>query len=233
MRRVGGTFNGTGADLYLCIGFVPDWVKIWNLEGTQGISLEWNIGMMRAKEVVEGLQFTGADVACAALTIGTGLLPYYGGDTLTSTQAGTVTYAEGSYLKWDPVDYRFYSGNSPHGLGDAVAYDITTWTLDTAASNTGHFNEDVNGTYIGEGSKIVIDGKSYTIVALTATQGEGDDEVELSHSVKSGDVQYVSGMYSMKPMIGGETTAEGFLISNTTVNVNDQMCVFEAGKYDN
>ena len=231
MRRVGGTFNGTGANLYLCIGFVPDWVKVWNLEGTQGISLEWNINMMRAAETVEGLQFTGADVACAALTIGTGLLPHYGGVTLTSTQAGTVTYGEGVYLKWDPVDYRFYSGNSPHGLGDAVAYDIVKWTLDTAASNTGHFNEDVNGTYIGEGSKIVIDGKKYTIVACS--NGEDTDEVTLSHSVKSGEIQYISGMYDMKPMIEGETTAEGFLIYDATVNVNDQMCCFEAGKYDN
>jgi len=233
MRRVGGVFNGTGADLYLCIGFVPDWVQIWNLEGTQVIRLDWNIGMMRASEVVEGLQFTGADVAAAALTKGNGLLPYFGGDTLTATQAGTVTYGEGAYLKWDNVDYRHFSGNSPHGLGDAVAVDIDSWTLDTAANNTGHFNEDVTGTYIGEGSKIIIDGKVYTIVALTATQGEAADEVTLSHSMKSGDVQSIGGMYSMKPMIEGEVTSEGFLISNTTVNVNDAICAFEAGKYDN
>lgn len=233
MRRVGGTFNGTGADLYLCIGFVPDWVTIWNCEGTQVIRLDWNIGMMRSGEIVEGIQFTGADVAAAALTKGNGLLPYYGGVTLTATQAGTTTYGEGAYLKWDNVDYRHYSANSPHGLGDAVATDIVSWTLDTTANYTGHFNEDVNGTYIGEGSPIIIDGKKYTIVALTATEGEGDDEVTLSHSVKSGDVQFIGGMYSMKPMIEGETTPEGFLISNTTVNVDGAICSFEAGKYDN
>lgn len=233
MRRVGGVFNGTGADVYLCIGFVPDWVRVWNLEGTQRILLEWNALMMRSAEVVEGIQLTAADQTAAALTKGNGLLPYYGGDTLTATQAGTVTYGEGVYLKWDNVDYRHYSGNSPHGLGDAVAVDIGSWTLDTAANNTGHFNEDVNGTYVGEGSKIIIDGKVYTIVALTAGAGEADDEVTLSHSVKSGDVQFIGGMYSMKPMIEGEVTSEGFLISNTTVNVNDALCAFEAGKYDN
>jgi len=233
LRRIGGVFNGTGADLYLGIGFVPDWVTIWNLEGTQVIRLDWNIGMMRSAEIVEGIQFTGADVAAAALTKGTGLLPYFGGDMLTATQAGIVTYGEGVYLKWDNVDYRHYSGNSPHCLGDAVAVDIDSWILDTAANNTGHFNEDVAGTYVGEGSKIIIDGKVYTIVALTATEGEAADEVTLSHSVKSGDVQFIGGMYSMKPMIEGEVTSEGFLISNTTVNVNDATCSFEAGKYDN
>lgn len=233
MRRVGGVFNGTGADVYLCIGFFPDWVRVWNLEGTQRILLEWNIGMMRAAEVVEGIQLTAADQTAAALTKGNGLLPYYGGETLTSTMAGTTTYGEGVYLKWDNVDYRHYSANSPHGLGDAVATDIVSWTLDTAANNTGHFNEDVTGTYIGEGSPIIIDGKKYSIVALTATQGEASDEVTLSHSVASGDVQFIGGMYSVKPMIEGETTSEGFLISNTTVNVNDALIAFEAGKYDN
>jgi hypothetical protein len=231
MRRVGGIFNGTGADLYLCIGFVPDWVTIWNNEGTQVIRLDWNWSMMRSSEIVEGIQFTGADVAAAALTKGAGVLPYYGGVTLTSTQAGTTTYGEGVYLKWDNYDYRKYSGNDGNGLGDAVAEDIVKWTLDTAASNTGHFNEDVNGTYIGEGSNIIIDGKMYTIVTISG--GESSDEVLLSHSVKSGEVQFIGGMYSMKPMIAGETTPEGFVIKNTTVNVNNAICSFEAGKYDN
>lgn len=232
MRRVGGLFNGTGADLVVCIGFVPDWVKIWNLEGTQIIRLDWNKNMMRAGEVVEGLQFTGADVACAALTIGTGLLPYFGGVSLTSTQAGTTTYGEGSYLKWDHNDYRKLAANSPSGLGDASTVDIDTWTLDTAAANTGHFNAGVSETYIGEGSRIIIDGREYSIVSLT-TDGDGSDQVTLSHSVSSGEIQFISGMYDFKPMVAGEVTAEGFLIANTTVNVNDALCAFEAGKYDN
>lgn len=232
MRRIGGTFNGTGADVYLCIGFVPDWVRVWNLEGTQRIMLEWNINMMRAAEVVEGIQLTAADQTAAALTIGTGLLPYYGGVTLSSTLAGTTTYGEGVYLKWDHNDYRKLAANSPNGIGDASTEDIVKWTLDTAAANTGHFNAGVAETYIGEGSKIIIDGKIYSIVALT-TDGDAADQVTLSHSVKTGEIQFIGGMYDFKPMVAGEVTAEGFLISNTTVNVNDAMIAFEAGKYDN
>jgi len=233
MRRIGGVFNGTGATVYLCIGFVPDFVRIWNLEGTARIMLDWNINMMRSTEAVEGFQLTAAAQTAAALTIGTGLLPYYGGDTLTPTMAGTVTYGEGVYLKPDKVDYRYYSGNSPHGLGDAVAVDIVSWTLDTAVAYTGHFNEDVNGTYIGEGSTICIDGRMYSIVALTASQGESSNEVTLSHPVVSGEVQYISGKFDFKPMIAGEVTKEGFKIANTTVNVNDELIAFEAGCYDN
>lgn len=232
MRRVGGTFNGTGADVYLCIGFIPDWVKIWNLEGTQGISLEWNINMMRAGEVVEGLQFTGADVACAALTKGNGLLPYFGGVALTSTTAGTVTYGEGSYLKPDHNDYRYTDTNAPSGIGDASSANVTAWTLGSATNYTGCFDNGVDMTYIDEGSKIIIDGRQYTIVALT-TDGSAANEVTLNYPAKSGDIQFIGGMYDYKPMVAGEVTKEGFLCANTTVNVNDQMCCFEAGKYDN
>lgn len=231
--KVGGTFNGTGADVYICCGFVPDWVRIWNLEGTQRILLEWNKLMQGCAEVVEGIQLTAADQTAAALTKGNGVLPYYGtGSVLTASDVGTTTYGEGVYLAPDNKDYRYYSDNSPHGAGDAVAVDIDTWTLGSAANYTGNFNEDATGTYIGEGSSIIIDGMSYTIVALTAGQGEAANEVTLSHNVSSGVVEYIGGMYSYAPMTAGQVAMDGFLISNTTVNVNDARMAFEAGKYD-
>lgn len=236
MRRIGGTFNGTGADVYLCIGFVPDWVRVWNLEGATLLGLEWNINMMRALEVVEGVQIASEATISArvatALTIGTGLLPYFGGDALDATSAGTTTYGEGVYLKPDNNDYRKLAVNSPDGVGDASTEDIVKWTLDTAAANTGHFNAGVAETYIGEGSKIIIDGRIYAIVALT-TDGDAADQVTLSHPAKTGEIQFIGPMYDYKPMVAGEVTKEGFLIANATVNVNDAMMAFEAGKYDN
>lgn len=223
MKQISGSFNGTGADLVVCLGFVPDFVELFNLEGTQFLSLKWNIEMMRSAEISEGVQFSGADVAASALTAGAGIIPYNGGEILTATTAGTVTYGEGSYLKRDKTDYRY-------GAQDAVADDIDTWTLDSGY--TGHFNEDVTGTYIGEGSEIWIDGKRYFIQSLTAGQGEASTEVTLSHTgVPSGKVQYIGGMYNYKPMIAGETTLAGFKVSNTTINVNDQIVGFVAGTY--
>ncbi len=224
MKTISGSFNGTGAALYLCLGFVPDFVDVYNAEGTQILQAKWNIEMMRTAEISEGIQLSGADVAAAALTAAAGILPYYGRETLTSTMAGTVTYGEGVYLKRDDKDYRYGTD------GDAVADDIDTWTL--TSGYTGYFNEDVTGTYIGEGSYIWIDGLKYAIQSLTAGQGEAAGEVTISHTgIKSGLVEYISGKYGYKPMVSGETTKEGFVIANTTVNVNDEMCSFVAGTY--
>lgn len=230
--RTMGTFNGTGADVYLCIGFVPDYVHVWNLEGTQILEAYWNKGMMGALEVVEGIQNAGAGSTITALTKGTGIHTFFGGTTLAAADVGTTTFGEGVYLKPDAKDYRWNSTDSPHGLYDAVSNTIDTWTLGSAANYTGNFNDDVTGTYIGEGSPICIDGRWYTIVALTAGQGISANEVTLSHNVSSGKVQYIGGMYSTKPMVAGEVTKEGFMIANTTVNVDSARCAFEAGQYD-
>lgn len=225
MSIIGGTFNGTAADLYICLGFLPDWVKVWNMEGTQALQIEWNKNM-RSAEILDGLQLS--ESTFSALTTGNGIKPYYGGTMLDATAAGTVTYGEGSYLKRDDHDYRY--ANGVKGLGDAVADTIDTWTLDSGTA--GHFNEDATGTYIGEGSPICIDGKWYVIAALTAGQGEAASEVTLNVSgVVSGEVQFIGGMYDFVPMVAGEVTKDGFLISNTTVNANNALCAFEAGTY--
>jgi hypothetical protein len=234
--RVGGTFNGTGADLYLCIGFVPDWVHVWNHEATTPIEVVWNKNMMRTAEFVEGMEFqwhaTFGSSDATPLTKGNGILTFIGGTVLTSADVGTTTYAEGVYLKPDYRDYRYNSSDTPHGISDAVADTIDTWTLGSATNYTGNFNEDVTGTYIGEGSPICIDGQWYAIVALAAGAGEAANEVTLSHNVASGTVEYIGGMYSTRPMVAGEVTKDGFLISNTTLNANNNYCSYEAGTYD-
>lgn len=233
MRIVGGRFNGTGADLYVCVGFVPDFVKVWNVESATPCSIEWDKNMTDIL-TIEGVYVDNAGGATQDMAFGEGIAPYFGGETLTTTLAGVTTYGEGVYLKWDDYDYRYYNGNKP--LGDAVAEDIISWTLDTLANRTGHFNEDVTGTYIGEGSKIIIDSpglgpREYTILALTAGQGEAADEVTLNYAAPSGPVRYISGMYSMKPMIAGEVTPAGFLLSMATVNANGNICAFTAGTF--
>jgi hypothetical protein len=118
-----------------------------------------------------------------------------------------------------------------------VADDIISWTLDSATNATGHFNEDVNGTYIGEGSLIIIASPSggkvwypVSILALTAGQGEAANEVTLSYPVPSGDVRLISGMYSYKPMIAGEITPAGFKIDYALTDNN--MCGFVAEQWD-
>lgn len=212
-QKIGRTWNGTGATVYLCFGFVPDAIELEDYELSTNALLRWNRQMLTTAEMAGGMIYTAADVAQDELTSTEGIMPYLGGKTLTSTDVGTVTYGEGVYLKPDDQNYQHYSGNDPNGLGDAVATDITSWTLDSASGKTGHFNEDVNGTYIGEGSLIWIysAGKLYrtAILALTASQGEATSEVTLAYAVPSGDVRFISGMYGMKPMIAGEVTKDG------------------------
>jgi len=233
MKVVSGTFNGTASDLYLCIGFIPDCVTLWNLEDTARVKVEWNAGMTRALEVVDGIQLSALDQQAAALTTGTGVKRYYGGTVLAAADVGTTTFGsvDAIYLKPDYKDYRYPSEvSSPHGLFDAVSQTIDTWTKGTVA-NKGNFNDDVTGTYIGEGSPICIDGKWYSIVGLSSGTGISADEVTLDQTVSSGVVQYIGGMYSTIPMIAGETTKNGFIISNTTLNASDKMCAFVAGNY--
>lgn len=225
-KIVGGRFNGTGTAVVVCCGFVPDFVRIWVPDAADNFARAIYSKNFVSHDAVEGVVMDSDGTSYSEYTYGEGIQPYYGGDTLTATLAGTVTYGNGVYLKWDDKDYRY-------GADDAVSDDIDTWTLDTAATPTGHFNEDVTGTYIGVGSRICIDGKWYTITVLAATEGEGDNEVELNYPAKSGDITYISGKYSMKPMVAGEITPAGFKINATAViNINDEIQVFEAGRYD-
>lgn len=234
MKVIGGSFNGTGAALYLCLGFVPD--KMWFLNmDDPGSAIIWT-KYFNETDNIEGLHFEYGVATQNELTVAAGVRQYYGGTVLSASAAGTTTYGEGVYLKHQPRDYRYGAGLGPSGRsGDAVAETINTWTLDNATNRTGHFNEDVTGTYIGEGSPICIDGKWYRILTLTATQGEAANEVTLNFAAPSGSIQYIGGRYGeWVPMIAGEITKDGILINEiTNLNANNEKIVFEAWQYDN
>lgn len=223
---IAGTFNGTGAALYLCLGFIPDWVRIWSAEDADGGVAYWS-KHMRAAEMLEGWVKSTTN-APSLYTVGLGIQPYEGGDKLTSTEQTSVTYGEGVYLYKDPItDYRTYER-------DAVSADIDSWTLGSSTNKTGNFNDDVTGTYIGEGSQICIDGKWYVITALTAGQGVSANEVTLSRAAPTGDITCITGMYDYIPVPIGKETAAGIKLNATTViNVNDELNFFEAGRYNN
>jgi hypothetical protein len=222
MKRVGGTFNGTGAALYLGIGFVPDWVKVWNMEDGDAARLVWNRNMQRSAEMTEGLlQADDNDTAPDPRTVTDGgIRPFYSNGT-------TVTSASTSYLVLDDDDYR---ESDTYGT-------IDTWTLDTSANRTGHFNLEADTTYIGEGSIIRIREtmgqqiEEAAIVALTSN-GEQADEVTLSRAVTSGDVLFIGRMYDYVGASANTVIPDGFSIHATDViNVSGEMCCFEAGTY--
>lgn len=237
-KLVSGTFNGTGAAVYIGLGFVPDFVRVASITSSVFANIEWNVNM-RVAAALEGVLDTNGNTNLAELAYGAGVAPYHGGDLMTSTNQTSVANGEGVYLWWDRKDYR----NSSTALvnpGDAVGADpIAKFTMDTVANRTGHFNADVVGTYVGIGSRIIIGGCEFTIAALTAGQGISADEVTLSQplgsapSVMAGVVGFISNKYSLIPTPIGKVSTAGFKLSSiTNVNVDNEVQMFVAGTFD-
>ena len=234
MKMIQGHFNGTGADVFLCLGTIPYYIRLWNLEAGTPVTTEWSECMIHDILTCEGITRPADGSAVLDHTFGEGINIYEGGDLMTTTNQTSVTYGEGIYLERDDTDYRSFTNSAAGISGDAATEDITTWTLDTAATPTGHFNGDVTGTYIGEGSLIRIrsnDNKHvYTacITALTAGQGVSANEVTLSRAVPSGKVEFIGGKYGYKPVAIGDVARAGVKIEYATLNVNDAMIGFMA-----
>ena len=243
MKCITGTFNGTGADLFIGLGFVPDKVIVRDITTAAGPSLIWTKNM-RIAAMTEGLLDTDGTTTLASQVAGAGIQPYEGGIQLTSALQTSTGFGEGVYLVKNTNDWRYGINSKPgpnQGSGDAVADTIDTWTLDTAGNRTGHFNEDVTGDYIGAGSPIHIETgygrikiiEKLYIESLTATQGEAADEVTLSRSVVAGRVRYIGAKYDYVPQVVGQTIFAGFKLSMTTpINVNDEVQYFEAYLFD-
>lgn len=210
------TFNGTGAAVYICVGVEPDEVRMLSVEDSEISYLWWNKAM-RCAEVIEGVWVHAATQLGAALTVGTGISPYAGGDIMTTTNQSSTTYGEGVYLEPDPI--QDYKGVDVASAGEV----INAWTLGNSTNKTGNFNKESAHGFIGEGSRIKIDGKWYTITAMT-DGGESANEVTLNAAAPSGVIQQITGMYDLIPVPIGKIAKAGFKISQTTDgNVNDEM----------
>jgi len=208
---VSGTFNGTGADLYVCIGFVPDFVKLFTTETTDEERVFWSINR-RGTETIQGISIDD-DGTVAPDTYATGVAVYRGGDIVSS--ASTV------YIHKDP---------NPDKRSAGTGATIDTWTLDTSGNRSGHWNDVCNTTYVGEGSRICIDGIWYTVISVSSN-GEQSDEVVLNEAAASGTIEALTGMYDYLGMSSGRTKAGFWLDSTCPVNSSGELCYFEAGCY--
>lgn len=248
MKVVAGNCRGTGQIMYLCIGFVPDWVRIYNY-GDAGFALPFALWHKHwsADAWIEGASNIASNMSGKLdLTQAEGIQPYYGGTLMTSTTQPSITYGHANvdFVTWDYCDYRYAAGEGPFPRQDAEGLTIDTWKADTPASYTGSFNDDVVGAYIGPGSRICIEDKWYTITVLAAGAGAVADAVQLSktpvddnsNTLSTGRITYISGMYGNcgYPVARGDVAPAGFKIAAiTNVNVITEMFAFEAGLYDN
>lgn len=214
-----GTFKATGADLYVSLGFVPDWVKIRTLVSTDEERVEWS-KEMRSAEAFGGFDIDD-DGVITPITWGNGVAEDLGAVEITS--ASTVY-----------IGKRADNDMRDAGTGDV----ISAWTLDTPASRTGHFNAGVNTTHVGVGSLVGIGFDSYghaeyaTILAMS-NDGDAANEVTLSKAIKSGSVLSLGPIYDYIGLPAGAITKPGFFIDSTAaINTSGQKCMFEAGTYN-
>lgn len=224
--KVSGVFNGTGAAVYLCVGFVPRRVRLWNLVNSTEYAYEWWAECMRDGTCYEGWLFTNG--VPGAKTAGAGIRQYEGGDLMTSSNQTSVTYGEGIYLGWDLQDYRQNNSYGP------ASGRIDTWTLGNSGNRTGNWNTALvsSGNRIGAGSKIRIKEDSSGLVkeaGVTAmsNQGAAANEVTLTRAIGTGKITFLSGMYDLAPIALGKVTPAGILLSDTTFNTNDDNIAFE------
>jgi hypothetical protein len=227
--KVSGVFNGTGAAAYICLGFNPRKVRLQNIGGTGEFVIEWCAEMLRSHAVAhpEGWLYTNG--APAALAVGAGVRQYEGGDLLTSANQTSVGYGEGVFLGWDLADYR---ANTQYG---ASSGSINRWTLGSSSNRTGNWNvaKVASGARIGAGSRILIREDSSRLIkeagiSAITSDGEVANEVTLTRALGSGDITFISGLYDMAPIALGKVAPAGFLLSDTTLNVNDEAVMFEA-----
>lgn len=82
-----GTCDGTGAAINVCLGFTPEYVKVWNVEdaGSKLPVLEWMRAMAVFSALDEGVKDTGLDDTDYDRTVmaADGIAAYDGGDELT------------------------------------------------------------------------------------------------------------------------------------------------------
>uniref|UniRef100_A0A6M3XJ51 Uncharacterized protein n=1 Tax=viral metagenome TaxID=1070528 RepID=A0A6M3XJ51_9ZZZZ len=236
MRILQGHFLSIGAAHYLCLGAVPLDIKFWGLEGATPDTVEWNRSMIHDILTVEGIMRPTAGGAVVDYAFGEGVAPYEGGDLMTTSNQTNVTYGSGIYIKRDDKDYRHYTNAAAGISGDASTVTINTWTLDTAATPTGHFNGNVAGTYITKGSLIRIQetdvpNRVYEAAITAALSGTGSakNAVTLSRAIPNGKVTFIGGYAGYIPVPIGDVTEPGMKINLTTTPfVSGEMVGFRA-----
>ncbi len=225
MRHTAGTFylQSSSTDTYICVGYIPDWVKVYSSHSNEEMA-HWSVHMMRHASTLSGISHDD-DGAVSADTFETGIQVYRGGETITSANVTANKF----YGKND-LDY------SKDVNADSSTYDtIDKWNLTTG--QTGYWNTECNTSYVGVGSRINIDGKWYVINALTSN-GESSGEVTISESaVASGVIQCITYMYdyAVNAFSAGDISKAGFWIDETSdvLNATSEIAWFECGTYEN
>jgi hypothetical protein len=228
-----GTYVGTGSALTIALGFVPDWVRIQNIDQAEQELLEWDIHFGRAATgaggvVRSGLGSSGANFVALAANAGVAL---YSGGAVNSSSSASVLVPLGMAEAEFERDQR---ANNP-------AAPVLSFQLENAGNRTGKFNAAVDTTYVKVGSPVWIEGQKYFIVALTST-GAASNQVTLERAPTGHGTGNIAGhfrvnrlgyAYDLAPAKVGATLSPGIRILDTTYcNVATQVCALRCGTYE-
>lgn len=221
MKKIAGVFLGSGATRRIGFGFVPDFVTIRNVENANLPQLVWDRAMTVHSRSPEGLiyQHDTDKIAQTVRTRGQGVQRYYGG----------VKIAASAVTDLIPTSEHPEFQGDHRSKGDGGT--INRFTLDHAGNATGHFDAPANTTYVNAGSRILINGKLYTVQAI-ANQGTAANEVTLDRAAEHGRVDYIGYRYDFVSAPVGMTMPAGIVLADQVVNVNNELCFIEAGLYD-
>lgn len=228
MKAFYGVYPGAGTSaLYIGLGFIPDEVEIFNIDQAEGEILRWNRTLLRSTAGYEGRVQTAMAGDESLLTIGAGVIPYYGESQIATASANYIVPASSvAAYAGDMRDK--YSAGSP----------VTAWTLDTSANRTGHFDKEVSTTYVGVGSAVWIkpangiQAKRYVVLGLSSN-GEQSNEVTLNAAAPTGTVEKIEYFSDFVQAPVGTVMPQGIVINDTTyVNVSGQEFGIKAVQYD-
>jgi len=225
MNKTRKTFLGAGSTMYLGLGRRPNAVRIYNL--ATGLSIfDWNVGMLANAATAGGIytQYATGTQTTVAQTQAQGLVPYLGGDVVTTKGATQIV---------DPgvvASVNFASNLK----GSAKKF-----LMDTAANGTGHF--DVAATTVGVGSPITLswrDGAgtskqkngrvmAYASSGLTADQVGIDLPFDGVLPSTGADIVYIGPQYDLVQAPVGTMLPEGVKLLNTTYLASAVMYMIE------
>ena len=215
------TFPSTGAAINVALGCVPSHIRLSNL--TSGAFLEWNVRQAAGAAAQAGGRaiYDNTGLKIALLTVATGIVPYLGGDLIASSSSANVIAAGDIVVAGNPPSTP-YAGD----MRSKGAQLISSYIVDSVANRTGHFDQAVDTTYVGVGSRVMIGGVLYTIQALSG-DGTAANAVTLDRSpLASGPrgptgllVSKISFKYDFYNASVGTLMRAGITINETT-NVN-------------
>ena len=104
MRKVTGSFDATGAILTIGVGFVPDYVKVTNIDSANLESIEYDISMLDGTSIGGGIKRSGLQsVSDSKLSAAAGIIAQTDGATAETGNTSKFVKTEGEDYSYMPA----------------------------------------------------------------------------------------------------------------------------------